>query len=464
VTSLRIRLFALVAAVTMLVWSGAAIWTGLSTRAEVEQVLDRRLVEAARMVASLDVPAAGTQPVAAPTPYSRQLSCQIWSLGGELLGRSAGAPGAALASGAAGFSQRVIDEQDWRVFTHIDAARGIRVMVGDNLAVRQRLVSDLMLGLLVPALAGLVALAALLWISVGRGLSPLNRLAAAIEAHSPDEPRPLAIVDGPVELRPVVAAMDRLIARLSALRTAERDFVANAAHELQTPLAGLKTQAEIARRAVDPAMRANALERIVTSVDRTSRLVRQLLDLARQQGAPPRTSSAMTRLGPVLDDIEAEFTAIAGSRDASLAIDPALRAIDIAVEPDALRLAIGNLVENAIVHSPPGTSVTIGWSGDPANFELLVEDDGPGIKPGDGERLRRRFERGAGTTVSGSGLGLSIVDAALGAAGATLELRARAPEGLVAAIRIAPGQVRFHHNRHGRNIKDPDQSDVPPRH
>ncbi len=449
-TSLRVRLFALVAAVTMLVWSGAAIWTGFSTRAEVERVLDRRLVEAARMVASLDVPTVGTQPVNVPSPYSRQLSCQIWSLGGELLGRSAGAPGSALAPGAAGFSRRVINGQDWRVFTHVDTERGIRVMVGDNMAVRQRLVSDLMIGLLVPALAGLITLAVLLWISVGRGLAPLNRLAAAIEEHSTDEWRPLEIADGPAELRPVIAAMNSLLERLLALRAAERDFVANAAHELQTPLAGLKTQAEIARRAVDPAMRSNALERITTSVDRTSRLVRQLLDLARQQGAPRHLNAAMTRLGPVLDDIDTEFRMVVESRHCNLVIDPALYAVEIAIEPDALRLAIGNLIENAIVHSPAGSKVIIGWNGDPANFELLIEDEGPGIKPEDVERLRRRFERGVGPSVSGSGLGLSIVDAALGAAGAILELRPGTPGGLVAVIRFKRGQVVCNRAPHDR--------------
>ena len=443
-TSLRSRLFALVAAVTVLVWAGAAIWTGLSTRAEVEQVLDRRLVEAARMVASLDIPAGGSQSGAPPTPYSRQLSCQIWSLGGELLGRSAGAPGAALATGAAGFSQRVIDDQTWRVFTHIDTARGIRVMVGDNLSVRQRLVSDLMLGLAFPALAGLLALAALLWISIGRGLAPLNRLATAIEARSPDELRPLAIEEGPSELRPVIAAMDGLFARLAALRAAERDFVANAAHELQTPLAGLKTQAEVARRAVDPAMRDKALERIVLSVNRTSRLVRQLLDLTRQQSSPAGMSLAQVPLGPVLDEIQTEFGTIARSRNASLAIDPTLYAVDIAIEPDALRLAIRNLVENAIIHSPAGAKVSIGWSSNRDNFELLVEDDGPGIEPGDAERLRRRFERGADTTVAGSGLGLSIVDSALAAAGATLCLRSRVPNGLTAALVFGQGRVKLH--------------------
>ncbi|MFA6032155.1 MAG: ATP-binding protein [Myxococcota bacterium] len=447
--SLRSRLFMLVAAVTVFVWSGAALWTGLSTRTEIEQVLDRRLVEAARMVASLDMPAAGSPAEAIPTPYSRQLSCQIWSLQGELLGRSAGAPGEALASGAGGFSQRVIDDQEWRVFTHIEVARGIRVMVGDNLAVRNRLVSDLMLGLLFPAIAGLFALAILLWISIGRGLSPLNRLAAAIEARSPEELRPLAIDQGPTELRPVVEAMDALLARLAALRAVERDFVANAAHELQTPLAGLKTQAEVALRAVDPGMRTKALDRIIMSVNRTSRLVRQLLELARQQSSPVGTSAPMTSLGSVLDEIKAEFGTLAESRIASLTVDPTLYAVDLAIEPGALRLAIGNLVENAIIHSPAGTSISIGWNGNPDNFELLIEDDGLGIKPDEVERLRGRFERGQGTTVPGSGLGLSIVDSALRAGGATLQLRSRVPKGLIAAIEFGHRSVWLHRSSNG---------------
>lgn len=433
--SLRVRLFALVAAVTMLVWSGAAAWTSLSTRAKVEKVLDSRLVEAARMVAALNVPATAIAQRVPRTPYDRQLSCQIWSLRGELLSHSGSTPTSPLASGKPGFSERAIGDAHWRVYTHVDPERGIRVMVGDNLIVRDKLISSMIMGLLLPAIVGLIALAILFWLSISRGLRPLDKLARTIETRSPDMLSPLGITNAPNELAPVVNAMDGLLSRLDAARRAERDFVANAAHELLTPLAGLKTQAEVARRASDGAMRDHALERIAFSVDRTSRLVRQLLDLAREEGRVRSDPPPRAELDMVLDEIAQIYEPLARANGVRLDIDTTCRNLLIAIEPEVLVLAIGNLVENAILHGASGRLVRITCTKD-CGLELRVSDAGPGIPLQERDRLRRRFERGNGTDVPGSGLGLSIVEAAIGSMGGHLDLRCAEPSGLMAAIRI----------------------------
>lgn len=436
--SLRARLFALVAAVTMLVWAGAAAWTSLSTRAEVERVLDRRLVEAARMVAALDIPVGGSPPQVAPSSYERQLSCQIWSLTGRLVGQSAGAPEAPLAQGAPGFSERRVGDEEWRVYTHIDETRGLRVMVGDNLQVRQHLVTDMMLGLLLPALVGLSALAALLWAGIAKGLEPLARLAQDIERRSSDSLASLELNRTPTELSPVVVAMNELLARLDSARRAERDFVANAAHELQTPLAGLKTQAEVARRANDPTMRDRALAQISQAVDRTSRLVRQLLDLARQESRMETTPHQEIPLRPIFNDLIRDYDSIARSRNVTIEIESDCLERRLAVDPDALRLALGNLVENALHHGSAGRFVRIECA-DRDGLELRVIDGGTGIAESDRARVLRRFERGSGVQSPGSGLGLSIAEAAIGAAGGHLELHAGDPSGLVAVLRFPSG-------------------------
>lgn len=434
--SLRFRLFALVAAVTMLVWAGAAAWTAVSTRAQLERVLDRRLVEAARMVAALDVPVTGgARPLPSPS-YSHQLSCQIWSLSGALIGQSAGAPAAPLAGGRAGFSERRIGDGVWRVYTHVDATRRIRVMVGDNIAVRQRLVRDLLLGLLLPAAMGLIALGVLLWLGVARGLRPLDQITRAIKSRSPDSLVPLAVERVPAELQPLVDAMDGLLAQLDTARQVERDFVANAAHELQTPLAGLKTQADVARRATDPGMRDHALERIAVSVDRTSRLVRQLLDLARQQARTSRP--CYTRLGDAVDDVERDHGLIASLNDGTIQTAGGWRDFEIALGRDALRLAIGNLVENAVNHGEGRVRIecVLGEA-----FELRVIDEGPGIASGDIPRVLRRFERGRQARSTGSGLGLPIVEATIAPAGGTLELRQQ-EQGFAAVLRFPRACLR----------------------
>lgn len=430
--SLRTRLFALVAAITLLVWSGAAAWTAISTRAEVERVLDRRLVEAARMVAALNMASAAPARTP-PAPYSRELSCQVWSLDGELIGKSAGAPAQPLADAGTGFSERGIGDQSWWVYSHVDAQRGIRVMVGDNLAVRQRLVRDLMLGLLVPAIAGLVALGLLLWIGIRSGLAPLSRMTRAIEQRSLGSLTPLSVDPVPSELAPLAQAMDVLLARLALARRNERTFVANAAHALQTPLAGLKVQTEVARRAADPAMRDNALARITLSVDRTSSLVRQLLDLALQEGRSHGAESGHTQVGPVIESLRQDYGLIADRGDRRIATCCPHQMLELALDESALRLALGNLIENAIHHGGSG-DVRIECELTDV-FKISIVDRGRGIPAEDIDRVRRRFERGADARNFGTGLGLSIVEAAIAPADGELVFE-QCDDGFAAMLRF----------------------------
>ena len=438
-TSMRVRLFGLIAAVTVLVWAGAAVWTAVSTRTKLEHVLDRRLMEAARMVAALDVPVGnGSRPLPPPA-YSHQLSCQIWSLAGALIGQSVGAPASPLASGAAGFSERLIDGRVWRVYTHVDETRGIRVMVGDNLEIRQRLVRDLMIGLLLPAAIGLVVLGLLVWLGIRQGLRPLARVADALHSRSPESLSPLTVGRMPDEVKPIVSAMNSLLSQLENARSAERDFVANAAHEMQTPLAGLKTQAEVARRATSREMRDNALEHIAASVDRTSRLVRQLLELAREQGRVDREHCQYTRLASVITETADTYgpRAIAvfdAEADASTACD-----VEVALDREGLRLAIGNLVENALNHGGEGFVRIDCAVGDV--LEIRVVDQGEGIPKEEIDRVRRRFERGRQARTTGTGLGLAIVEAAIAPAHGTLAFM-RLDAGFAAILRFPLSQVR----------------------
>ncbi|ONF97122.1 Sensor protein QseC [Sphingomonas jeddahensis] len=373
-----------------------------------------------------------------PIRYSRDLSCQIWSLDGGLIGRSAGTPDAPLAGGRPGFTERFVGERRWRVYTHVDPERGVRVMIGDNLAIRERLVRDLLLGLVLPAVAGLVALGVLLWLGVSRGLRPLGRIAEAIAARSPDSLAPLKVDPVPSELTPLVRAMDTLLIELDRARQAERAFVANAAHELQTPLAGLKTQAEVARRAIDPAMRDHALERIVASADRTSRLVRQLLDLAGQE-RHERRAGAWVSIDDAIAAIEQDYGLIAHRSGRRIATACSRPSLEVALDEDALRLALGNLVENAVLHGGPGdVRIECALDGD---LELRVIDTGAGIPPEDEDRVRRRFERGRGARATGTGLGLPIAQMAIASAEGNLDFRTLR-NGFAVVLRFPPARFR----------------------
>lgn len=446
--SLRVRLFVLLAAMTVIVWSSAAIWIYASTRAEVQRVLDRRLVEAAGMVASLATDAEDllvrrpNQSRLVPLPhYSRQLSCQIWTLDGRLVGRSSGAPSQPLADGRSGFSERVISGETWRVYTIADPARQIRVSVGDNLRVRQRLIGDLMLGLLVPAIAGLVALAVLIWAAVGAGLAPLREVARLLARRDPSDFSALRIERPTEEIKPLIAAIDGQYARLEQSRADERHFIASAAHELQTPLAGLRAHADIASMTDDPATREKSLHSIRKSVDRTARMVGQLLDLSREESGeplPPQWVGIAAAVQGLGDELVSELR----RADVRLTTKESAADLEIHIAPASLLLALRNLIKNAIDHSPRGSSIEISAASRDGSIALCVRDQGPGIPDEELGQIRGRFIRGARARGPGSGLGLSIVELILSQVGGVLDLRNLSHGGLEAAILIRPELTR----------------------
>ena len=425
--SIRLRLILVLTLATSAIWLSAALWINVSTRAQVERVLDARLAEAANMVSSLMADrrialgdAAEQAAIALPkdTGYSRHLSCQIWSMQGDLLGASSGAPEDVLST-ADGFTTKRINGEPWRVYAVVNPGAGVRVMVGDRMEVRDRLVGDVVQGLLWPLAVIFPALALLIWVSVGRGLAPLAHLESALRSRQPDDLRPLPETPDPREIRPVRRALNSLFRRLDDVRRTERDFTAFAAHELKTPLAGLRTHAQIARMATDPAVRDRALAAIATSVDRTDRMVRQLLDLtAIDQGAAP---AERLELDALLADIVQRTEDQARARQVRLVT----RADDLPPlhAPRILILsALRNLVENAIQHSPPGGTVSLTARRDGPGIRFTVRDQGPGIPPQDRDRVTDRFWRGSGREVHGSGLGLAIVAAAARHLGGRLDL------------------------------------------
>lgn len=447
--SLRARIFALVAAVTVIVWASAAAWTYISTRSEIQRVLDNRLVEAARMVASLTgdfEPSRRSEARSLDQPlsgYSRQLSCQIWSLDGRLIGRSSQAPAQPLASSGTGFSERVIDGERWRVYSLADPARGIRVLVGDNLSVRQRLVGDLMTGLLIPFVAAVLGLALLIWAAVGKGLSPLLEIARSLRRRDPSDLRPLGLEPASRELQPVIDAIDGLFGRLSGLRDSERHFIASAAHELQTPLAGLRAHAQIALMARDRETQEKSLRRIQSSVDRTARLVHQLLELAREEAVEEIPPKRWVSLAETAESLADELAPRLARKDVRIRCAEAAGRAEILIDEGSLALSLRNLLDNALQHSPNQGLIEIDFAmrADWAVVEVL--DRGPGIPGEDLDRVRERFVRGSRAKGEGSGLGLSIVELVMSRIGGRLELSNRPGGGLAAGLVLPLGAARL---------------------
>jgi two-component system sensor histidine kinase QseC len=429
--SLKGRLFLILVTATGLIWLAATCWIYVGTTREVESVLDARLQEAARMVLSLaSANGVGTIPKdgdAGQAPemlnYERQLSCQIWSLDGRLVARSSGAPNERFTDDSAGFSDRRINGETWRVFTAEDLNKGVRVLVGDRVGLRDHFVAEIMKGVLAPLALTVPLLGFLIWASLNRGLRPLRGLAEELSRRNADDMSPVETGTMPDEIRPVIGSLNALFTRVEDALRHERAITAFAAHELRTPLAGLRTQAQIAIAARDEATRTTALRQVLVGVDRTTRLVRQLLAIAKLDSAPETMPANQVSIGGVIQEVIDALPI--PDRTVAVTIDSALTDTMVTANREFLLLAVRNLHENAARHMPqPGV---IRWSMEKESDSLAVyvDDEGPGIPEDEIPLVTKRFYRGRNKSALGSGLGLSIADLALRASGARLVLRNR---------------------------------------
>lgn len=445
-SSIRTRLLTVLLGSTGVVWLLAVAWIYLGTQAELERVLDARLMEAARMVNSLLtdrrieqalVDDGGGGAAAAfdlgQQPYERQLSCQIWSLDGILVGRSEHAPEERLTHAQSGFSETEVDGETWRVYTVENAELGVRVMVGDSIAMREHLVGDVIKGLALPAALILPFLAGVIWLSVRRGMSPLSDMAQTLSSRAASDLRPLPDDKLPREIAPAVNALNGLFKRVAEAREREKSFTAFAAHELKTPLAGLKTQAQIALASGDGDVHANALRQISAGVDRTSRLVRQLLDLAAIEASDKAPASIAAPSIELIERVVAELPPASARR---VSVERGKAEIEAGFEPAFLAMALRNLIENAVRYSPESSRVVVRVAEAAGRVEILVEDDGPGIPESELPHATERFFRGRDRSQAGSGLGLSIAREAALRMDGSLRLQNRVPCGLAAVLSL----------------------------
>jgi two-component system sensor histidine kinase TctE len=295
------------------------------------------------------------------------------------------------------------------------------VTVAETTRKRQALARSILATSALPVALLAAVVLALVWVGVARGLRPLQELSAQIRSRSPRDLRPVGGAEVPEEARPLVDSINRLLGEVAAASRQQQRFLANAAHQLRTPLAGLQAHAELAlAQDVPPGCRAE-LEQVYGATVRTARLANQLLALARaeagarQAGAPERTE-----LRRVIGESADEWVRLALARDIDLGFD--LEDAAVRGDPLLLREALANLVHNAIEYTPAGGRVTVRVGRRAGASVLEVEDEGPGIPPGERERVLERFYRMPGTTGTGSGLGLAIVREIAQAHGAALAL------------------------------------------
>ncbi|MFZ0788419.1 MAG: histidine kinase dimerization/phospho-acceptor domain-containing protein, partial [Chromatiaceae bacterium] len=392
-TSIRRRLLILLLGSWTTVWVAVAVITLERSGHEVGELLDAQLAQTARVLCQItragNLPDLESLPqILSPLdhPYESKISFQLWR-GDELISAFGGAPRGPLAE-TLGFSDRAIGDTKWRVYGLASGQPDERLFVAQSYAIRHELIEFLTIHAMQPILWSLPLTVLLIWLSVSDGLRPLRRLAGAIGKRSAERLTSIDNTSVPTEIRPLTDALNRLMEQLDQALAEERRFASDASHELRTPLAVIRTQAQVAKRSRDPAERTAALEGLIAGVDRATHLCSQLLLLARLD---PEAADAVHPAASLADAVEqavADKQALALSM--SIEISQTLPQGDpcvVAVEPSALGILVGNLLDNAIKYSPEGGRVRISVMPRGGRVVLQLTDSGPGIPPADRGRV-----------------------------------------------------------------------------
>ncbi|MEO5693609.1 MAG: sensor histidine kinase N-terminal domain-containing protein [Usitatibacter sp.] len=296
------------------------------------------------------------------------------------------------------------------------------VRVAETEVKRKRLAREILLSVVVPQALLIVVALIVVWIGVLRGLAPLERLRAALAARSKTDWSLIVADDVPGEVRPLLSATNNLLSRLDDALTLQHRFIADAAHQLKTPIAVLKTQLELALREEDPARMRESLAAAQAGHDRISRVVSQLLSLARNEPEASRAAVlAPLDLEALVFEVAAMWVPEALKRGIDLGFEGEGHAVMIKGDAARLRELLDNLVDNAVRYSPEGGTVTLRVEDTPTPT-LFVSDGGPSIPAEDRRRIFERFHRVLGSAAGGSGLGLAIALEIARFHGATLDL------------------------------------------
>ena len=328
-------------------------------------------------------------------------------------------------------------EGQWRIFTHV-TPEGI-VQVGQPRASRDELAQSLSAKVVMPLVLLIPLLIALVASVLKRALRPLEETSRMVSDRDARRLDPLPTVGVPHELQPLVGQINGLLGRLSLSLEGQRHFLADAAHELRSPVSVLALQVQLARGAPDEKQRAAAFRELEIGIERVRRLVQQLLDFARLDPSLPREPLRAVDLAQVARGVVADRAVHAEQRGVDLGADAPLPMAVPGREPE-LHSLIANLVDNALRYAPAGSAVTVSAQQQDGEAELRVVDQGPGIPAAERRNVFDRFHRVPGDSTIGSGLGLAICKAIADRHGASIDLGdampGQRPPGLAVSVRL----------------------------
>jgi two-component system OmpR family sensor kinase len=428
-SSIRHKLIAWLIAAVLLTGLIAAAGVYRQARAELDEVFDYHLRQMA-----LSLREGTFADAVEPGDIKQEFDfvVQIWDRAGLRLYFSR--PHTALPNSTLlGFANVNTAEGSWRVYGI--QQHGITIQVAQPMNIRNRLAAASALRTLIPFLLLVALLGVLVWFVVGRELRSLEAVAHAVGRRTAVSLDPLSEGGLPDEVRPLVGALNDLLMRLGRTLAVQRDFVADAAHELRTPLAALRLQIQLAERAGSEDDRASAFETVRNGLNRATHVVEQLLTLARQEPEAEERITEAVGLATLARQVVAERMPIAEAKAVDLGVTRA-ESLTVQADAESLRILLANLIDNAVRHVPQGGRVDVAVFADQGCAMLEVIDNGPGIPAAERERVFDRFYRRPGNEVSGSGLGLAIVRNIADRHRARVSL-ADAPGGHGLAVRVA---------------------------
>jgi two-component system sensor histidine kinase QseC len=339
----------------------------------------------------------------------RNLQFQVWNKQGRLILHSFNTPSKPLSNTEIGFTKAWIDGQPWRLLTSRDPQTGMTVTIGQRYDFREELEGRIIRDSVIIMLLTYPALGLLIWLIVGRGLDSIRKVASEVKHRAPTYLEPVSLHEVPSEIKPLVDELNHLFIRLHNAFDREKRFAADAAHELRTPLAAIKTQAQVALKSINDEEKKAALEKVILGVDRSTHVVHQLLILSRMVPEALDTELTPVNLVKQATDVIADLVPEALKKDTDIELVAPEVPVMIKGSPVAISILLRNLVHNAIHYTQPGSFVKVVISEQRQGVVLKVIDNGPGIPQELRERVFERFFRILGTRASGSGLGLGIV-------------------------------------------------------
>lgn len=364
--------------------------------------------------------------------YANWRMFRIWKNGRLVLGSDTGPVLTPPAPGQKGFQTLRSGRHAWRIFSLPIRDAGVTVQVGERTSIRSVFVNRILVELAIPLLLLIPASLALIWLALTDGLQALRSLVAAIGRRGSRDLSPLEVERWPHDLQPLARSVNDLLQRLERSYEHERQFIDSAAHQLRTPLAALSLQAQLIAQEDDPLERAVQVGQLREGVARATELTEQLLTLARlgPQVGPDLVADPRAEVAAAL----AEIAVVAADRGVALAVEG--QAPMVVGDPALVRLAVANLVQNAVNYAPGGSEVQVALSTDDKFVWATISDHGPGIPVDERQRVFQRFFRGVHARGQGSGLGLAIVEEAVRVLGGRLALEERSDgeQGLEASL------------------------------